>query len=128
MRSLKFPKMFNINTSNVAESKEYDESTRQNLLLLLESMRGELLGDPYFGNALNQYLFEQNNYVLKDIIIDLLFTQIVNFLPQLKVERRDIEIIQDSLRGKLIVQISGVNMIDHKVHTYSLNLLQNATI
>jgi phage baseplate assembly protein W len=120
--------MFNINTSNVAESKEYDESTRQNLLLLLESMRGELLGDPYFGNALNQYLFEQNNYVLKDIIIDLLFTQIVNFLPQLKVERRDIEIIQDSLRGKLIVQISGVNMIDHKVHTYSLNLLQNATI
>ena len=128
MRSLQFPKMFNTNTSNVCESADYDTATRQNILLLLESGRGRLLGDPYFGNALEQYLFEQNNYVLKDIIIDLLYNQIVNFIPQLKVERRDIDIIQDAARGKLIARITGLSMIDYKVHTYSLNLLQNATI
>jgi hypothetical protein len=128
MRSLQFPKMFNTNTSNVCESADYDAATRQNILLLLESGRGRLLGDPYFGNALEQYLFEQNNYVLKDIVIDLLYNQIVNFIPQLKVERRDIDIIQDAARGKLIARITGLSMIDYKVHTYSLNLLQNATI
>lgn len=128
MRSLQFPKMFNINNTNVHNSSSYDTSTRQNLMLLLESCRNTLLGDPYFGNALEQYLFEQNNYVLKDIIIDLIYNQIVNFIPQLKVERRDIDIIQDTVRGKLIIQITGVSMIDFKVHTYSLNMLQNSTI
>lgn len=128
MRSLQFPKMFNINSTNVHNSSSYDTSTRQNLMLLLESCRNTLLGDPYFGNALEQYLFEQNNYVLKDIIIDLIYTQIVNFIPQLKVERRDIDIIQDTVRGKLIMRITGVSMIDFKVHTYSLNMLQNSTI
>ena len=128
MRSLQFPKMFNVNTSNVHNSSAYDTATRQNLLLLLESARGSLLGDPYFGNALQQYLFEQNNYVLKDIVIDLLYNQIVNFIPQLKVERRDIDIIQDAVRGKLIAKITGVSMIDFKVHTYSLNLLKNSSI
>lgn len=128
MRSLQFPKMFNINNTNVHNSSSYDTSTRQNLMLLLESRRNTLLGDPYFGNALEQYLFEQNNYVLKDIIIDLIYNQIVNFIPQLKVERRDIDIIQDTVRGKLIIRITGVSMIDFKVHTYSLNMLQNSTI
>ena len=123
-----FPIKFNTNTSNVYVSAEYDTATRQNLLLLLESVRGSLLGDPYFGNALEQYLFEQNNYVLKDIVIDLIYNQIVNFMPQLKVERRDINIIQDSVRGKLIAKITGVSMIDYKVYTYSLSLLQNGTI
>lgn len=128
MRSLKFPQMFNINTTNVSASTEYDASTRQNSLLLLESCRGSLLGDPYFGNALEQYLFEQNDYVLKDIVIDLIYNQIVNFLPQIKVDRRDIDIIQDAVRGKLICKFTGVSQIDYKVYTYSLNLLKNSSI
>jgi phage baseplate assembly protein W len=128
MKSLKFPKMFNINTTNVTASSEFDMATRQNIILLLESCRGSLLGDPYFGNALQQYLFEQNDYVLKDIVIDLIYNQIVNFLPQVKVERRDIDIIQDAVRGKLICKFTGISQIDYKVYTYSLNLLRNSTI
>ena len=54
MRSLQFPKMFNINNTNVHNSSSYDTSTRQNLMLLLESRRNTLLGDPYLGNALEQ--------------------------------------------------------------------------
>ena len=42
----------------------YDEdATKQNLLALLNSEKGEFLGDPYFGIRLKRYLFEQNNYV-----------------------------------------------------------------
>ena len=128
MRSLKFPKMFNINTTNVTASADYDEATRQNSLLLLEACRGSLLGDPYFGNALEQYLFEQNDYILKDIVIDLIYNQLATFLPQIKVDRRDIEIIQDTARGKLICRFTGISQIDYKVYTYSLNLLKNSNI
>lgn len=128
MRSLKFPKMFGINSTEVYKTAEYSEATAQNCLLLLESVRGTLLGDPYFGNNLKRYLFDQNNYILKDIIIDTIYTQIVTFLPQIKVDRRDIDIIQEAVRGKLICRFTGVSQIDYKVYTYSLNLLKNSSI
>jgi hypothetical protein len=128
MRSLKFPKMFGINTTNVWKSSEYNKATSQNCMLTLYTVRDSLLGDPYFGNTLQKYLFDQNNYVLKDIIIDIIYGQIVTFLPQIKVERNDINIIQDALRGKLICKFSGVSQIDFKVETYSLNLLASADI
>jgi hypothetical protein len=128
MRSLKFPKMFNANASEVWQSSEYKEATQQNAVLLLSSMRDSLLGDPYFGNTLKKYLFDQNNYVLKDIIIDIIYSQLVTFLPQIKIERRDIQIIQEALKGKLICSFTGVSQIDFTVNTYSLNLLATADI
>lgn len=128
MRSLKFPKMFGINSTEVYKSAEYRDATAQNCLLLLESARGSLLGDPYFGTTLKKYLFDQNDYILKDIIIDTLYNQLVTFLPQVKIERDDIEIIQDALRGQLICRFTAVSQIDFTVNTYSLNLLSNSDI
>jgi phage baseplate assembly protein W len=120
--------MFGVNSTNVYASADYTKATYQNCVLLLESLRGTLLGDPYFGNCLERYLFEQNNYVLKDVVIDLIYNQIVTFMPQIKLERRDIDIIQDEKRGLLICKFTGLNQIDFKLHTYSLNLLQNSKI
>jgi phage baseplate assembly protein W len=120
--------MFGINSTEVYKTAEYRDATAQNCLLLLESVRGTLLGDPYFGNTLKRYLFDQNNYILKDIIIDTIYTQIVTFLPQIKVNRKDIKIIQDALRGKLICQFTAVSQIDFTLNTYSLNLLTNSDI
>jgi hypothetical protein len=128
MRSLKFPKMFGINSSEVWTSSEYKEATKQNCSLTLYSVRDSLLGDPYFGNTLKRYLFEQNNYILKDIIVDIIYAQIVTFMPQIKVERNDIKIIQDAVKGKLICRFIGVSQIDFTVNTYSLNLLANSDI
>lgn len=128
MRSLKFPKMFGTNSTNVYKSAEYKEATLQNCMLLLQSFKGTLLGDPYFGNTLKKYLFEQNSYLLKDIIIDTIYTQLVAFLPQVKIERDDIQIIQDSARGQLICKFTCVSQIDFTVNTYSLNLLTTADI
>ena len=57
-----------------------DEATLSNLKALLESEKGELLGDPYFGISLKRYLFDQNNKVVgkyfkipESIILDSLF-------------------------------------------------------
>ena len=76
MRSFKFPKMFNSNSSQIWRADEYNKATRQNALLLLQSERGEFECDPYFGILLKHYMFNQNSYILKDMIIDTLYTQI----------------------------------------------------
>lgn len=124
MRSIKFPKMFNPKTSTtrVWNSKEADQATKQNISLLLKSERGELIGDPYFGLMLRHYLFNQNNYVLKDQIIDMIYTQLATFIPQIRVKRKDIYVFQDREKGKLYCEFSGINQTDFTVNTYQLVL------
>lgn len=120
MRSIEFPKMFTSNATKVTPSKEFLKATKQNTLLLLHSEKGELFGDPYFGLRLKRYLYDQNNYILRDVIIDEIYTQIALFIPQLKVERRDITITQD--RGKLYCNIKGINQISFETDIYNLVL------
>lgn len=122
MRSIKFPKMFNPNSTRVWKSSEHLEATKQNTKLLLNTNRGELFGDPYFGLMFKRYLFDQNSYILKDAIIDMIYTQLAIFIPQVKVKREDIEIIQDRERGKLYCRFSGISQIDYTFNTYNLVL------
>ena len=123
MNSIKFPDMFSTNSTNII--KDLD-ATKQNTLLLLKSEKGELFGDPYFGIRLKRYLYEQNNYILKDIIIDEIYNQLALFLPQVKVERKDIKIEQD--RAKLYCSFKGINQIDFTTDTYSLVLYDEERI
>lgn len=122
MRSIKFPKMFNPNSTRVWKSSEHLEATKQNTKLLLQTNRGELFGDPYFGLMFKRYLFDQNSYILRDAIIDMIYTQLAIFIPQVKVKREDIEIIQDRERGKLYCRFSGISQIDYTFNTYNLVL------
>lgn len=117
MTSISFPKMFSPTSTNIV--KDFD-MTRQNLLLLLHSEKGELFGDPYFGIRLKRYLYDQNNYILKDIIIDEIYTQLALFMPQVRVERRDINIVQE--RAKLYCNFKATNLIDFTTDTYNLVL------
>jgi len=126
MRSFKFPNMFKTNSSNIWKSSEYLEATKQNAEILLQTKRGQLFGDPYFGLALESLLFNQNNAILKDMIIDLIYTQIALFLPQVKVKRSDIEVIQDEQKGKLYCRFSGINQIDYKYDTFNLLLYRES--
>ena len=125
MRSIKFPKMFNTNSTNVWKSTEYLDATKQNTILVLHTTRGELFGDPYFWLLLKRYLFDQNSYVLKDAIIDMIYTQLAIFIPQVRVKRKDIDIIQDKEKGKLYCQFSGINQIDYTNNTFNLVLLED---
>lgn len=122
MRSYKFPKMFKPNSSRIWREDEYNKATRQNVLLLLESERGEFEYDPYFGILLKHYIFNQNSYILKDMLIDTIYTQIAIFLPQVKVSRDAIDIVSDPLKGRLYCSFSGVNQIDYTHNTFNLLL------
>ena len=117
MKSIAFPKMFNRNSTNI--SKDF-EATKQNILLVLRSEKGELSGDPYFGLRLKRYLYEQNNYILRDIIIDEIYTQLALFMPQLKVDRKDIRVVQD--RAKLYCKFKAINQANFQTNMYSLVL------
>lgn len=125
MRSLKFPKMFDqASNTRVWKTEEYLDATKQNTKLLLKSTRGELFGDPYFGLMLKRYLFDQNSYILRDAIIDMIYTQLAIFIPQVKVKRDDIEVIQDREKGKLYCKFSGISQIDYTYSTYNLVLFE----
>lgn len=125
MRSLKFPNMFSTNSTNAWKSDEYLEATKQNTELLLHCMRGELFGDPYFGVLLEQYMFDQNSYILRDAIADIIYGQIALFIPQVKVKREDIRVIKDKQKGKVYCYFSGINQIDYQVNTFNLTLFEN---
>lgn len=126
MRSIKFPKIFNANTTRVWKPEEHLNATKQNMKLTLLTGRGEIFGDPYFGLLLKQYMFNQNTYILRDIIIDMIYTQLALFMPQLYVERKNITIIQDRNKGELVCQFSALNKIDYTINTYNLVLLSES--
>ena len=122
MRSFKFPNMFKSNSSQIWREDEYNQATKQNVLILLQSERGELECDPYFGILLKHYLFNQNSYILKDMLIDTIYTQIAIFLPQVKISRNSIEIFADNKRGQLRCVFTGINQIDYTNNTFNLLL------
>ena len=124
MRSIKFPKMFNNSSTRVWKSSEYKEPTTQNTKLLLNSERGELIGDPYFGLLLKHFMFDPNSYILRDQIIDMIYTQLAVFIPQVKVERKNISVFQDKEKAKLYCEFTGINQIDFTVNTYYLVLFE----
>jgi phage baseplate assembly protein W len=114
--------MFRSNSSNIWRTDEHGKATRQNVLLLLQSERGELECDPYFGILLKHYMFNQNSYILKDMLIDTIYTQIAIFLPQVRVARNSIDIVSDRLKGRLYCKFSGTNQIDYTHNTFNLLL------
>lgn len=122
MRSFKFPNMFKTNSSQIWRADEYNKATKQNVLVLLQSERGELECDPYFGILLKHYMFNQNSYILKDMLIDTIYTQIAIFLPQVKISRNDINLVADKLNGKLYCSFHGTNQIDYTHNTFNLLL------
>ena len=121
MKSIAFPKMFTRTQTNVVH--DYD-ATLQNLKLLLWSEKGELFGDPYFGTGVKRYFYDQNDLVLRDILIDDIYTAIALFMPQIKISRNDITLV-NTRKGELSVSIKALNLADFTVDTYNLVLFQN---
>ena len=118
MNSIAFPNIFNNTSTKIVEG--YD-ATLQNLKLLLLSDRGAFFGDPYYGNIIKKLMFEPNNYVLRDIVIDAIYTAILHFMPQVLVNRKDISIIQEGI--KIYIVIKATNVLDLQTNMYNINLL-----
>jgi phage baseplate assembly protein W len=117
IKSIAFPSMFNRGSTKVYSDHE---ATASNLKLLLLSDKTSLFGDPYFGTNLKKFMFDQNNRVLRDIVIDSIYTAILQFMPQVLVERKDIKVTSD--RTKLFINIKAKNLIDYQTDMYNITL------
>ena len=117
IKSFSFPNMF---STGITKIKYDGEATRQNLKLLLMSTKQSLFGDPGYGTNLKKLIFEQNNAILRDIVIDDIYMNIATYLPQLRVQRKDIELVTS---GKsLYVNVRARNMLDYNFEDISLAL------
>ena len=116
-RSIKFPEMFGSASTKLVSDQE---ATRQNLKTLLMSQKTSFFGDPQFGTNIKKLIFEQNNQVLRDIVIDDIYTAIATFIPQVRVTRKDIELNSDG--ATLFVTIRVKNLIDFNLETVNLAL------
>lgn len=121
MNSIQFPKMFNTGNTNVIHDS--DKATMQSIDLLMHCEKGELFGDPFFGIRLKRYMFDQNNFVLRDILIDEIYTQLLVFAPQVTVQRKDIKIEQDGKEAR--VTFKAINNLDFTTNMYDLVLFRD---
>lgn len=119
MKSIAFPNIFSSTKTNVIEDHEASYS---NLALMLQSQKTALFGDPYFGTELQKVIFAQNNAVLRDLVVDDIYTSIAEFMPQLTVEREGIEVLSDGL--DLVARIKAVNNLDHTNSLYTIKLTE----
>ena len=117
IKSLAFPNMFNKASTRIITDHE---ATASNLRLLLLSDRTSLFGDPYYGTILKKYLFDQNDIVLRDIIIDSIYTAILQFMPQIVIQRKDIIVTSD--KEKVFIKIKALNLLDYQTDLYNITL------
>ena len=120
VNSIAFPKMINHNRVQTVQDKD---ATLQNIKLLLGSEKGEFKFDPFFGIRLKRYMFEQNNFVLQDLLLDEIYEQLVTFIPQISLKRNDISFQKE--RAKLYITIKCINRLDFTPNTYNLVLYEN---
>lgn len=117
MYSIAFPDMFSSAKTNLVKDRE---ATMSNMRLLLASWKKSLFGDPYFGTNLKQFIYEQNNVVLRDLIIDDIYVSLQEFMPQIYVKRKDIEVINDGYT--VYASINCINKLDNEVNLYQIDL------
>ena len=119
MNAVRFPNMLSSNKTAVIRDLE---ATKQNLTLLLTSYKKTMLGDPYFGTNLRKLLFESNNAVLRDLVVDDIYTTINTFMPQIRVLRKDIDVVSD--RNSVRVNLKAQNLLDFSLNEYNIKLLE----
>lgn len=120
MKATGFPKIFGTTTSTSIITDKV--ATLNNIKLLLGSEKYTLFGDPYYGVRKKYYMFEQNGKILKDVVIDEIYTQIKTFIPQVRVERKDIDLVQD--KDTIRANIRVTYLVDYTQETYSLVLFK----
>lgn len=117
MRSISWPEMFTKTSTNVVSDKE---ATSQNLKILLQTDNNEVFGDPEFGANLTQFLYDPNDSIVLDLLKDAIYTAIATYMPQLVVNRSDINLKSD--KRTVYVEITALNKINYQTDLYNTTL------
>lgn len=119
VKSFEFPNMLYHNSAQLIEGKE---ATSQNLYLTIGSEKGQFKFDPFFGVRLKRYMFDQNSPILRDLLWNEIYEQIVYFLPQISIDKSDIHLESD--KNTLYVTVKYRDKIDFTLNTLNLVLFE----
>lgn len=114
--------MLNSVSSKLISDKE---AIRSNVLLLLQSEKNTLFGDPYFGTQLKRMIFEQSSSIIVDLVVDELYTSLTTFIPQIFLTRKDITLTCDGI--DIYATVKYVFVLDNTVDLYTINLTESET-
>lgn len=103
------------------------EAVKQHIRLVLQSVKTELLGDPYYGTNLQKLVFDPNDVVVKDQVIDEVSIAIRLFVKEVTVKRKDIRITQDN-KGTIGVSINLTYNKDSTNDLLNIQLISNEEI
>lgn len=125
-KSFSFPNMIDRYSGgfNPIEDKA---SVKQNIILMLHSIKTELLGDPYYGTNLQKLIFDPNDIVVKDQVIDEIYVAIRLFIKEVTLLRKDIKITQDK-KGTVGVNLKVTYNKDNTNDLLSIQLISNEEI
>ena len=104
-------------SSNLVENHE---ATKSNLMLLLASWKKSLFGDPYFGTNIKRMIYDQSDDILKDIVIDDIYTSIAIFMPQIFLRRSDIDVYIE--KDEVFCTINCINKLDSVNDLFTIQL------
>lgn len=118
MYSISFPNIFTSSRTNLIKDKE---AIKQNIRLTLLSDRLSLYGDPYFGSILKKLIFEQGDSILRDIVIDEIYTCLNIFIPQIVIDRKDISL--NIKNNTVFIDMKYYYITDKTSDMYQIELL-----
>lgn len=118
MYSISFPNIFASSRTNLIKDKE---AIKQNIRLTLLYDRLSLYGDPYFGSILKKLIFEQGDSILRDIVIDEIYTCLNIFIPQIVIDRKDISL--NIKNNTVFIDMKYYYITDKTSDMYQIELL-----
>lgn len=119
MNTIRFPLMFQGNATAIQQD---NAAALTDLHLLLSTQAGEFVDDPEIGINAKRYMYNQNNHILRDILIDDIYTQIITFSPNIYLQRQNITITSDKHKVTAIIRCK--NQQDFTNNTYELVLFE----
>lgn len=106
MNTISFPKMFNNNSNKMnVNLSTYIKSINESLKSLLLSSPGELLGDPMYGCALREKLFDIKSDFNMLELRNIITTSISRYMPEISVLSSNIKIYSNPNNNQYKIKI-----------------------
>ena len=106
MNTISFPKMFNNNSNKMnVNLSTYIKSINESLKSLLLSSPGELLGDPMYGCALREKLFDIKTDFNMLELRNIITTSISRYMPEISVSSSNIKIYSNPNNNQYKIKI-----------------------
>ncbi len=123
MNTISFPKMFNSNSYKTVTNLSYNnKSIHESLTSLFLTSPGELLGDPAYGCAIKEKLFDIKTSFDINEIRNMMIHAINKYIPRIIVRPSDIKIYSNPNNNKYKIVITYRTNSDTELQSYELIL------